>query len=58
MYVLRTCRNLVGVKSGSNIVILTLFWKKFYSGSAYNVKSLFSFVEHQGSFLLYYKDVE
>ena len=58
MYVLTTCRNLVGVKSGSNIVMLTLFWKKFYSRSACNVKSLFSFAEHQGSFLLYYKDVE
>ena len=39
-YVLITFRNLVGVKSGSDVVMLSLFWKKFHVWIACNVNEL------------------
>ena len=40
MYVLMTFRNLVGFNSGSNVVIVSLFWKKFRVQIACNVNDL------------------
>ena len=40
MYVLITFSNLVGVKLGSDVVVLSLFWKKFHVRIACNVNEL------------------
>ena len=40
MYVLITFRNLVGVKLGSNVVVLSFFLKKFHVQTACNVNEL------------------
>ena len=63
MHVLITFRNLVEVKSGSDVAMLSLFWKEFHVRIECNVNKLepqvfvFLLAEQQGSFLLYYKDV-
>ena len=40
MFVLITFRNLVGVKLGSDVVVLSLFWKKFDVRIACNLNEL------------------
>ena len=52
----------IGVRPGGDIVVFTLFRKKFHTRVACNVmslshKSLLLLVDYQGSFFLHYKDV-